>query len=502
MRYVGFSEYYHDAAIAIINDKGQLLHASQAERYSKKKNDSIVHDEQWDLTDQDKDKFVFYEDVNVKKAHRKDLTSDTHGKQHKQNSVSAHIEIPVWDSLVFDEMHEHHKSHCATAFYTRPWDDREDTVLVSIDGVGEVQTATIYDNQFNLIKEWHYPKSVGLVYTSATTTLGLRPLEDEYVVMGLSSYGKAPKEMVQWLKDWWDSCPDIAPEVAKGIAVDDPGTESQNRASKLRTKLTHWIKDSVYEDKDFAAGIQEFAYWAMEGIMQEARPHGRKLCYSGGCAQNVVFNSRLPEIFDEVHIAVAPTDAGSALGTAAMTLEKETGIDKLEWSPYSGYNIDREIDVKEVVDHLLEHRVCGIANGPAEFGPRALGNRSLIADVRFDVKDTVNTIKRRQKYRPFAPAVLEEHAHEYFDGPMNEFMQYTSIAKHPYTSVTHVDGTARVQIVKKDCPSIFRKIIEEYYARTGIPMLLNTSLNIRGRPMVNDEKDARLWEQQYKVKVF
>ena len=146
--------------------------------------------------------------------------------------------------------------------------------------------------------------------------------------------------------------------------------------------------------------------------------------------------------------------------------------------------------------------MCGLAHGKAEFGPRALGNRSLIADVRYDVKDTVNEIKRRQKYRPFAPAILEEYAHEYFEGPMNEYMQYTSKALHDYKSVTHVDGTARVQIVKKDCESIFRKVIEEYYERTGIPMLLNTSLNIRGRPMVNDEHDAELWEQKYEVKVF
>ena len=501
MRYVGFSEYYHDAALAIINDKGEVLHASQAERYSKKKNDSIVHEEQWDKTNSD-DYFVFYEDHKIKKAYRKDLT----GKYgiRAQRNADFHQEIPLYESLVFDEYHQHHQSHCATAFYTRPWDDREDTVMVSIDGAGEIQTAVIYDHKFNLIKEWNYPKSVGLVYTSATKVLGLRPLEDEYVVMGLSSYGQAPDEMVQWLKDWWNSLPDIPPEIVenKGVAVDDPGAESWHRFCDMKGQLKRWVNEEIYTHEDFAAGIQAFAEWAMLEIMTEAQKHGKKLCYSGGCAQNVVFNSLLPEMFDEVHIAVAPTDSGSAIGTAAMTLEKETGIDKLSWTPYSGYNIDREIDVKEVVDHLLEHKVCGIANGPAEFGPRALGNRSLIADVRFDVKDTVNTIKRRQKYRPFAPAVLEEHAHEYFDGPMNEYMQYTSIAKHPYSSVTHVDGTARVQIVKKDCPSIFRKIIEEYYARTGIPMLLNTSLNIRGRPMVNDEHDARLWEQQYGVKVF
>lgn len=500
MRYVGFSEYYHDAALAIISDKGELIHASQAERYSKKKNDSIVHDSQWDLTNKD-DYFVFYEDTNVKKTHRKDLTGE-HGKSAKQNSVSAHVEIPMWESLVFDEMHQHHQSHCATAFYTRPWNDREDTVMVSIDGVGEVQTAVILDNQFNQIKEWQYPKSVGLVYTSATTILGLRPLEDEYVTMGLSSYGQAPDDMVQWLKDWWNDLPDIAPEIMLGIPVDNPDSLSRQRESEMREKLKHWVNDEVYSREDFAAGIQAFAVWAMEGIMREARLYGRKLVYSGGCAQNVVFNSILPEIFDDVHIAVAPTDAGSAIGTAGMTLEAQTGIDKLIWSPYSGYDIDREINPREVVDHLLKEKVCGVANGKAEFGPRALGNRSLIADVRYDVKDTVNDIKRRQRYRPFAPAILAEHADEYFSGPMNDYMQYTSKAEHDYSSVIHADGTSRVQLLQPDCESVFRKIVEEYYERTGIPMLLNTSLNIRGRPMVNDEHDARLWEQKYKVKVF
>jgi carbamoyltransferase len=229
-------------------------------------------------------------------------------------------------------------------------------------------------------------------------------------------------------------------------------------------------------------------------IMTKARQYGNKLVYSGGCAQNVVINSRLPELFDDVHISVSPTDAGSSLGCAAHAWSQATGKDQLVWTPYLGYNIERDINPTEVVDHLLDKKVCGLANGRAEFGPRALGNRSLIADVRYDVKDTVNTIKRRQKYRPFAPAILEEYAEEYFDGPMNEYMQYTSTAKHDYKSVTHVDGTARVQVVKKDCQSVFRKVIEEYYERTGVPMLLNTSLNIRGRP--------RLWEQKYKVKVF
>ena len=504
MKYVGFSEYYHDAGFAIIDESGVVDFATHGERYSKKKNDAVLPEMLWDMVGEN-DHVSFYEDHTVK--------FDVRGGQGVSPSIDRLATIPnVIESvsevvypaaLVYDAKHLHHESHCAAAFYTRPWDSKDDTVLVSIDGAGEIQTACILDSNFNLIKEWHYPKSVGLVYTLVTKFLGLRPLEDEYVVMGLSAYCEGnikSKELTAWLIDWYKDLEDIAPEVALGIPVAAP--ESPREKARVRWREDFKRRVLSMEDREAARAVQDFTEYAIMDIMTEARKHGSKLCYSGGCAQNVVINSRLFELFDEVHIATSPTDAGSGLGTAARSWAKATGKDKLIWSPYCGYNIDRQVNPKHIVDHILNNKVCGIANGKAEFGPRALGNRSLIADVRYDVKDTVNGIKRRQKYRPFAPAILEEFADQYFDGPMNEYMQYTSIAKHDYAPVTHVDGTARVQVVKKDCESIFRKVIEEYYEKTGVPMLLNTSLNIRGRPMVNDEKDARLWEQEYKVKVF
>ncbi len=191
MRYVGFSEYYHDAAISIINEDGTVEFASQAERFSKKKNDSIIPESLWDYVN-DNDHVSYYEDFALREKYR-DPYRGKKGEKLHGDSVRAHVEIPIQESLVYDTFHEHHISHCATAFYTRPWEDKEDTVMVSIDGAGEYQTAVIYDHNFNLIKEWHYPKSIGLVYTCATRTLDLRPLEDEYVVMGLSSYGTAPQ---------------------------------------------------------------------------------------------------------------------------------------------------------------------------------------------------------------------------------------------------------------------------------------------------------------------
>jgi len=175
----------------------------------------------------------------------------------------------------------------------------------------------------------------------------------------------------------------------------------------------------------------------------------------------------------------------------------------LKWrNPYLGTFIGKGVNPKEVVEELLNNKVCGVANGRAEFGPRALGNRSLLGDPRYDIKDTVNDIKKRQKFRPFAPAILEEYADEYFEGPMNEYMQFVAKAKHDYSSVTHVDGTARVQVVKKDCGSVIRSILEEWYDETGCPMLLNTSLNIKGMPIVDTWDDAMEFSKLYNVKIF
>ena len=498
-RYVGFSEFYHDAGVSIIEEDGTVSYATHAERWSKKKNDAVIPDSLWNFIGQEKDEVVtFYEDHEIKYGIRGGIVVEGNDRNAHAQHLNRHERIPVYGSLVYDKHHLHHESHCAGAYYTRPWQSSEDTVMVSIDGAGEVQTAVIMDHNFNLIKETHYPKSVGLIYGMVTLFLGLKPLEDEYVVMGLSSYGQ--DEFSDWLYERYHSFSDIAEEIKLGILIGEESSDRERRRKIFREELKKKVQNTLPENA--AASVQAFAERVILEIMQEARKYGSKLVYSGGCAQNVVVNSKIRLMFDEVHIAIAPADSGSSLGCAARTWAQETGGTHVKWTPYLGTNIDREINPSEVVDHLLEHRYCGVANGRAEFGPRALGNRSLIADVRFDVKDTVNEIKRRQKYRPFAPAILEEYADQYFDGPMNEYMQYTSKALHDYKSVTHVDGTARVQIVRKDCQSVFRKIIEEYYERTGVPMLLNTSLNVRGRPMVDDLNDAKIWESTYNVKVF
>jgi carbamoyltransferase len=227
------------------------------------------------------------------------------------------------------------------------------------------------------------------------------------------------------------------------------------------------------------------------------------LIIMGGCALNCVANSKIKD--KNIWIMPSPGDAGSALGAAALVHKK-----KLEWKhPYLGHNIDRAISAKDVVRELLKTKVCGVANGRAEFGPRALGNRTLTSDPRGPgVKDKMNEIKNRQKFRPFAPMIMEEDVHEFFTMPTNvqqsPYMQFVAKCNFPkdFPAIVHVDGTSRVQTVNKIQHPDLYELLASFKAETGCPMLVNTSLNIKGKPMVNDEQDAIDFSKHYDVKVF
>jgi carbamoyltransferase len=224
----------------------------------------------------------------------------------------------------------------------------------------------------------------------------------------------------------------------------------------------------------------------------------------GGVALNCLANRNLGEYFENIWIMPNPGDAGSSLGAAALQYGR-----RLNWvNAYLGHRIPGPYPVTPILDALLSDGICGVASGRAEFGPRALGNRSLLADPRGpDIKDRVNEIKRRQKFRPFAPVILEEMADQYFifrDGwPNSRYMQ--SVAQCRFTdrfpAICHYDGTSRVQTVPRDGSGI-RELLEKWFVLTDCPMLLNTSLNIRGEPMVNDRTDADRFESKYGVRVF
>ena len=438
----GISHGFHDAAVCTIDEDGNILSAEHAERYSKIKNDPELHSSL--LIE---GKTVFYE-----KPFRKNL--------RRLYSGQGWVKRPKYDHYV-----KHHWSHAAAAYYTRPY--AEEPVCVVIDAIGEWDTCSIW---YKKKKVWskRYPWSLGLFYSAITDHIGLKPMEDEYITMGMAAYA------------WPHSGQDLSELLKYNLHMGLPEYPMSVDKYQVAYDAQCTIEKHIIE------------------IMTIARKYSNCLCYGGGVALNCVANSKIYPMFDKVWIFPNPGDAGSSLGAAAAYLDKPLQFT----DAYLGHNIKSNPHVGEIVTWLYMKGVCGIAHGRAEFGPRALGNRSLLADPRLDIKDTVNDIKQRQRFRPFAPVILSEYAYKYFEGPMNEYMQYVAKAKHDYKSVTHVDGTARVQIVKPDSKSIIRPILEEWYDMTGCPMLLNTSLNIKGQPIVNTKTDAKAFENKYGVRVF
>jgi len=245
--------------------------------------------------------------------------------------------------------------------------------------------------------------------------------------------------------------------------------------------------------------MKNLAKWAKSQVFSD------NLILMGGVALNCVANEKIArlKIFDNIWIMPNPGDAGSSLG-CILASEKKF----VNWEhPYLGTNIERPLDVNRVVDALIDDKIIGVANGRAEFGPRALGNRSLIADPRGDdIKQKVNDIKKRQRFRPFAPIVLEEHAKQYFDMPVasSPYMQFTAQCRRPdlFPAICHVDGTSRVQTLTREQNPQIHAILVEFYKRTGCPIMLNTSLNIKGEPLVDTWDDALNFQKKYNVKIF
>jgi carbamoyltransferase len=311
-------------------------------------------------------------------------------------------------------------------------------------------------------------------------------MDEEYITMGMAAWGK----------------PTYIDQLERSLIKDYNSIEFK---SNLHIGLEHTlIPDASHED--LAASAQVVVEKLIRSVLTKAQAigHSKNLVYMGGVALNCLANRFLHQYFDKVWIMPCPGDAGSSLGAAALSLGK-----RLVWNnAFLGHNISGEYPVQPLVDHLLEHKIVGVASGRAEFGPRALGNRSLLADPRGPaIKDRVNEIKRRQKFRPFAPVILEEHAHQFFKMPRgwqhSRYMQTVARCQYPnlFPAIIHVDGTSRVQTVPNDGSGI-RKLLEAWYAKTQIPLLLNTSLNVRGEPMVNDRDDADRFETLYKVKVW
>ena len=506
MNILGISAGFHDAALSVVNTRGDILFAAHSERYSKIKNDAHISPELIDdIKEYHIDAIAYYEkpwkkqlrrvysgegiqwdSLTIEQCLRKELGD--HLQTIKNNNI-----IDPWHDLtgVYVHSYSHHLSHAAAGFQTSPYDR---ATVVVIDAIGEWDTVSIYGAEYDsrgyaqYKKLWSqkYPHSIGLFYSAMTQRVGLKPNEDEYILMGMSAYG------------------------GTGYAAEMQDAFIQNEWDITFTNNFHTGADANFmkdvHHTDIATATQKNVETLIYNVMRRARDFkwSENLVYMGGVALNCLANRNLGEYFNNIWIMPNPGDAGSSLGAAALAYGG-----RLNWiNAYLGHEISGAYPTNRLLDSLLSDGIVGVASGRCEFGPRALGNRSLLADPRgSDIKDRVNEIKRRQKFRPFAPVILEEMADQYFDfshgWSTSRYMQSVARCRDPnrFPAICHVDGTSRVQTVPRDGSGI-RELLEKWFLMTDCPMLLNTSLNIKGEPMVNNRADADRFESKYGVKVF
>ena len=487
---IGISAGFHDAAISVITPSGDILFAAHSERYSKIKNDAKLHPQLIkEAIGYGYSTLAWYERPWMRNIQQWRSRQREYGPWTTGGTLQQHL--GEFYQPKFEYSFGHHLSHAAAGFQTSPFDR---AAVVVIDAIGELDTISIYraayDDQGRARYErmWRqtYPHSIGLFYSAVTRAVGLKPMDEEYITMGMAAYGS-----------------DHGAAYLLNQVVTD-----QKEITFYKNLHIGFDEDETQgiSNENLAAAAQGVAETLIMNVMRRAREITgcENLVYMGGVALNCVANRRLGQIFDRIWIMPNPGDAGSSLGAAALVHRQ-----RLNWQDaFLGYEIRGNYPVKPLLDELVKNKIVGVASGRAEFGPRALGNRSLLADPRgSEIKDRVNEIKRRQKFRPFAPVILEELVDDYFLMPVNwdisRYMQIVAHVKRPdlYPAITHADGTARVQTVPKDGSGI-RQLLEQWYLLTGCPMLLNTSLNIRGEAMVNDRNDADRFENLYNIRVI
>jgi len=447
----------------------------------------------------------------------------------------AALDINVYKSDLKNKIHqvEHHRSHLASAFFASPF---EEAALLSIDGSGDFSTTMIgvgKGNQIEVLDSIDFPHSVGLFYTAFTQLLGFPHYGDEYKVMGLAPYGQP--RFVDKLKDVLifeknglfslnskyfrsakhgivsygeDHIPKVAPLYSEYMI------EKFGAVRKKSEELTQ-------EYKDLAASVQriteELVFHLLNSLQK--RTGLKKVCIAGGVAQNSVANGKITRntTFEEVYIPSAGHDAGISMGSAlyvynhvlkqprANAIRTAYTVSKFSNDEIESYLKSRNINYQrlsdddlydKVSDQLINAGVVGWFNGRAEFGPRALGARSILADPRRnDAKELLNSkIKRRESFRPFAPSILKEYVADYFEVqdevPFMEKVFPIKKEKHSVIpAVTHADGTGRLQTVDKSVTPRYYDLINKFREKTGVPILLNTSFN-ENEPIVNSPEDA------------
>jgi len=578
MNILGISAFYHDSAACLIQD-GKIVAAAQEERFTRNKHDASFPEnavkyclEHSGLSIDEMDAIAFY-DKPFLKFERLLETYLSFAPKGVRSFVTA---IPVWlkekmflKKLIYDSLKEieeydkedvtllfpeHHLSHASSAFYPSKFDE---AAILTIDGVGEWATASICHgkgNEIKILRELKFPHSLGLLYSAFTYYLGFKVNSGEYKLMGLAPYGNPESELLQ------DYITRIKSEL---VDIREDGSIWLNQKYFDYATGLRMVKDKKWEElfgfprredeaeleqheADLALAIQMVTEEVVILMAKEAKKltGASAICMAGGVALNCVANGKLQNegIFDEVYIQPAAGDAGGAVGAALAAqyiyfkdervLETPDSMNGAYLGPdFHKIDVERSLrkfkpvfneisgsELYEKVAEILDNgNVVGWFNGRMEFGPRALGGRSIIADPRrVDMQKKLNLkIKYRESFRPFAPSVLAEYAADYFeldsDSPYMLLVQSIkedlkkqvpknynqlplreklAVQRSDYPAITHIDFSARIQTVHKETNPEYWNLIDAFRQRTGSAMVVNTSFNVRGEPIVCTPEDA------------
>ena len=537
---LGISCYYHDSAAALLKD-GHVIAAVEEERFSRKKFDDDFPKKaiEWcmkeaNITPEQLDSVAFYDKPVLKFDRLLDnyIAVAPRGLYSFLDTIPKWIHKRLWikndikkslrgfnGDIIFPE---HHLSHAAHSFYTSPF---EESAILTTDGVGEWSTTSIgvgQDNSVKLLQDIRWPHSLGLFYSAFTYFLGFQVNEGEYKLMGLSSFGK-PKFYDLIL----DNLVDVKNDGSIHLNMDYFAFTYDKVMTNSKFSELFGIKrkEKNEETQQIHFDIGASAQKVLEDILLKMveytykKTQSKNLCLGGGVALNGVANYRIlkESSFENIHIPPSPGDAGSAVGCAqylyySQKKQKriiEDSTKRIIENVYVGPSFSSD-EIKKFLDNndikyeeldesstrkkcatlISEGNVVGWYQGKMEWGPRALGNRSILADPRRkEMKDILNEkIKHRESFRPFAPSILEEYVSEYFDIDIpSPYMLMVAPVKKPdkIPAVTHVDGTGRVQTVSKNANPLYYNLIDEFHKLTGVPVVINTSMNVMGEPIVN-----------------